>query len=138
MWRNVCIGLWAHSLASWAAFGVLWIDTLRQPGRPPLDGMFCLVFGITEGLAPIWLPISCILFKPEVGENGVLLVAAVYIPVAALTAVWRWHREQTRLHAIRRAAGQCARCGYNLCATPTRCPECGTAAAPIKRNTATV
>jgi hypothetical protein len=131
VWPNVRIALWAHSLASWAAFGVLWLDTLRQPGRPPIDGQFWLVFGLTEGSAPFWLPLSFVLYQPVVGHNeDVTMVAAVYVPVAALTAAWRWRRERSRLRTSRRAAGRCVRCGYDLRATQARCPECGAVAEP--------
>src|SRR5688572_33400840 len=72
VWRNVRIALWAHSLASWAAFGVLWLDTLRQPNRAPIDGQFWLVFLLTEGLAPLWLPLSLIIYQPVAGYNAAL------------------------------------------------------------------
>lgn len=53
---------------------------------------------------PFWIPLCAFGVLPSVGIVG------------------RW-RERRRASRV----GRCARCGYDLRATPERCPECGTA-----------
>ena len=45
------------------------------------------------------------------------------VAFATLPATWVVQRKLTRQGA---KAGTCRMCGYDLRATPTRCPECGT------------
>ena len=46
---------------------------------------------------------------------------------------WQW-RERRRYHRLRR--GQCVECGYDLRASPERCPECGAATPSRERSAA--
>src|SRR5262245_9008513 len=58
---------------------------------------------------------------------------AVCIPLWLPTFVFAicpssWLMRERRRRAVLRAVGCCKKCGYDLRATPERCPECGTVA----------
>ncbi len=65
-------------------------------------------------------------------EFSVRTWIALLIAVA-LPACYVVQRIRRRRH---RAAGCCPQCGYDLRASPTRCPECGTAVVPGDQATA--
>jgi hypothetical protein len=58
-----------------------------------------------------------------------LVAATATLPAAA--AIQSFRRSTRRRRARR---GLCPTCGYDLRATPQRCPECGTAGQPITTN----
>jgi hypothetical protein len=58
------------------------------------------------------------------------VAAAAAVPPGAWVAGWLLRRRRRRLRVAR---GQCLACGYDLRATPDRCPDCGLMALPADR-----
>jgi hypothetical protein len=65
---------------------------------------------------------------PEYEESQVVCIP-LWFPVALLAAAPAVRRGRAWRLARRGGRGQCPRCGYDLRATPERCPECGAAVA---------
>ncbi len=78
-------------------------------------------------LGVILVTYAWVLFVSESEDLRISLVTGILFPGAALLKLGQIARAFLRPWPRRRTApGLCARCGYDLRATPRRCPECGT------------
>ena len=59
-----------------------------------------------------------------------VLGGATALVIGAQLLLERNRRRKHRRQVLRRAAGQCVTCGYDLRASRKQCPECGTAVPP--------
>ena len=50
----------------------------------------------------------------------------VALPASIPSMIWLMRRRRNSIRRRRQDRGLCSRCGYDLRATPGRCPECGT------------
>jgi hypothetical protein len=61
----------------------------------------------------------------RIGPSIYIPAWMIVLPAAPLPALWVWQFRKSRLAVARQLAGACLSCGYDLRATPARCPECG-------------
>jgi hypothetical protein len=103
---RVC--LTAEYVAFWGNLGPVWERSyIPAGGDPYFDGKSLRWFGYGAGkgaqyeaLIPLWVPIGLFALAPGI-----------------------WLRSAVR--RFRNRNGFCRECGYDLRATPNRCPECG-------------
>jgi hypothetical protein len=97
--------------------GHYWMHTTRPARAWPAGGLM-----VYRGLDYVFPgPVSRATWGRIHMTHGVA-AATTFLPFAfgAAAAVMRWARSRNR-----RRGGACLRCGYDLRATPDRCPECG-------------
>ena len=114
----LCVGMVAIS-----AIGLLHPQFIKfaKPGSSPL-WLVWTVWGIRYGHASyvdssravVWFTIVTARI-----DSVWLAIAFVVLPLSRLAAFWGGKRKESVDHP------RCAVCGYDIRATPVRCPECG-------------
>jgi len=116
---------WFRSPPSQAPFSLI------QPA--PSDAVLdARVLVLVARPVPVYAPIpySGVIVPPAMGTAAVISIGAPDWFLAVLAAIlpaWRataWYTARRRTRLANRAV--CAQCGYDMRATPQRCPECGT------------
>ncbi|MFI5382311.1 MAG: hypothetical protein ACHRHE_23695 [Tepidisphaerales bacterium] len=105
--------LWCVAVAA-AAIHWYWTDNdfgwrtdVHQYERGQVVSTFHFYMDIVRFVIPFWL-----------------VLPVVFLPATLLPLEWHIRSRRWRIEDLRRQ-GHCTSCGYDLRATPERCPECG-------------
>jgi hypothetical protein len=102
---------------------------LDPAGGVRATGFYCLGFGYSrlasiEQIVPGPIRLGNLVTSDVVLPHWLLVLAFAVLPVS-------WCRSELRRRRLAKV-GLRPKCGYDLCATPERCPECGAPATPAK------
>lgn len=116
------VGWSEGTFATWTSDERLWLlpdggpDWAREPIWPN-------ILGDLANPPPLTAPVAA---RHVSLKAGAVMSALLALPLFHAT----WLVRASLRRRQRRRLGRCPACGYDLRATPTRCPECGTPPAP--------